>query len=83
MIKVSKENDCVGCAQGCIRCGRQHSYLSLDDLICDECGDSFEKVYDYNGNQFCLECLANVVGADEVNEKNYTDYIPDFDEDDE
>lgn len=31
---IRYENDCVGCPQGCIHCGRKHS----PHIYCDICG---------------------------------------------
>lgn len=51
MIKF--ENDCVGCPQGCIHCGRE----SVPYLCCDECECEYEELYEYNGEQLCEDCL--------------------------
>ena len=51
MIKVV--NNCVGCAMGCIHCGKEHEI----EYICDECGDEADELYEYYGEQLCLECL--------------------------
>lgn len=49
------ENDCVGCPQGCINCGRKHSRY----FYCDDCGDCVEpdKLYIYDGEELCESCL--------------------------
>jgi len=50
-------NDCVGCPQGCIHCGRS----AIPGIKCDECGyeDYNDNVdmYKVNGKDICLDCL--------------------------
>lgn len=50
----SWQNDCVGCPQGCIHCGRQDDYCVVE---CDECGACEENMYQYNGLDYCEDCL--------------------------
>lgn len=52
---VKYYDDCVSCADGCHGCGRNRETAHL---ICDCCGDEAETLYKYNGDEFCLECLA-------------------------
>ena len=51
MIKY--EDDCVGCPQGCIHCGRDNT----KHLYCDRCGDDVEELYNFLGEELCEECL--------------------------
>ena len=54
---IRYENDCVGCPQGCINCGRKHTpYFS-----CDICKDDFEpeELYDVDDEMICADCLLN------------------------
>lgn len=46
------ENNCVGCPQGCIRCGRDHQKV----YFCDECGDYTEKLYVHKRKELCWKC---------------------------
>lgn len=48
------QNDCVGCPQGCISCGRRRDYLVIE---CDECGIWNEVMYEYEGKDYCESCL--------------------------
>ena len=48
------ENDCVGCPQGCINCGRKEDYLVI---YCDGCGASNEDMYEFKGEDLCEQCL--------------------------
>lgn len=46
-----EENDCVSCER-CVNCGaRNHIYW-----YCDECEDSFEELYIYEGEELCWDC---------------------------
>ncbi len=48
------ENDCVGCPQGCINCGRK----SVLHLYCDRCEEEVETLYTIDGNEeLCEDCL--------------------------
>lgn len=50
-----KENDCVGCPQGCIHCGRQYDYYVFE---CERCGKTSSEEYDYihdGDNDYCKE----------------------------
>jgi len=50
------ENDCVGCPQGCIHCGRERDYIVWE---CDECGElmySEDEVEEVDGKDFCSDC---------------------------
>lgn len=51
---VEVRNDCVGCPQGCINCGRKYDYKVL---VCDNCNSEEEELYDYEGEQLCAECV--------------------------
>ena len=55
MVKVEYENDCVGCPQGCINCGRKHSRYVY--LICDKCGDEVDALYKLDGEELCSSCV--------------------------
>lgn len=51
-----KENDCVGCPQGCINCGRKDDYCVFE---CDRCGKTSSEEYDYihdGDNDYCKDC---------------------------
>ena len=49
------ENDCVGCPQGCINCGRKH----VACWYCDDCGDACDpdELYDYDDEELCEYCV--------------------------
>ena len=51
MIKY--ENECVGCPQGCIHCGRDKT----QHLYCDRCGADCEELYVFDGEELCEDCL--------------------------
>lgn len=56
MIRLKTENNCVGCPQGCINCGRG-KHEALDALVCDYCGNEVDALYKYDGDQVCASCL--------------------------
>lgn len=51
---IQYEDDCVGCPQGCTKCGRDHT----PHFYCDKCGEEFqpEALYDVDGEMLCDEC---------------------------
>ena len=53
MIKY--ENECVGCPQGCIHCGRDKT----QHLYCDVCKNDCETLYIEGSYELCEECLLN------------------------
>ena len=62
MVKI--ENDCVGCPQGCINCGRKY----VEHYYCDECGDE-AKLYEVEGMQLCRDCVVDYLAS--TIEQNY------------
>ena len=48
------ENQCVGCPQGCIDCGRRR----VPVMICDDCGDPESELwYAEDGKMYCKYCI--------------------------
>lgn len=54
-------NDCVGCPQGCIHCGRDINYYIYE---CDVCGEQMyeDEVYFENNQHFCKKCWEKLYG---------------------
>lgn len=48
----------MGCDLPCIREGCP--YWGGVELICDECGDEAETLYNLNGRELCEDCLRNL-----------------------
>lgn len=55
MIRI--EDNCVCCDLPCINCGRRHEKV----LYCDRCSDSFERCYNYNGEDLCKDCFFETI----------------------
>ena len=49
-----KRNDCNGCADGCHHCGLDKDYYVL---VCDKCGEEFDKLAKIDGHELCPDCL--------------------------
>lgn len=62
------ENNCVGCPQGCINCGRKHE----EAIICDECRDEYAE-YQYEGNDYCEWCFEKALENEFEVEKSFGD----------
>lgn len=55
---IEYENECVGCPQGCIYCGRN---IPTPHLYCDECDAAVDTLYEYAGEQFCAKCFKDYI----------------------
>lgn len=53
------ENECVGCPKemGCL--GSSCPNRNVPHFYCDECGEEDEKIYYYDGEELCIECIKN------------------------
>ena len=45
------ENNCVGCPQGCVHCGRKEEEV----IVCDNCEDFAE--FRYENTDYCEDCF--------------------------
>lgn len=66
-----KENDCVGCPQGCIYCGRQYDYYVFE---CDRCGKTSSEEYDYihdGDNDYCKDCWEEMEREEDMRVDGY------------
>lgn len=54
---ITYEDECVGCPTelGCI--GSACPNRNVPHLYCDKCKDDVEKLYKYDGQEICEECL--------------------------
>ena len=52
-MAVRIENDCVECPQGCIDCGLKRT----KHYYCDRCKDEVEKIYHFEGEELCIDCI--------------------------
>lgn len=52
------ENECCDCATYGYPCiGNACSQLKVLHIICDDCGDEMDDMYEYNGSHYCTDCL--------------------------
>ena len=54
---ITYEDECVGCPteMGCM--GSTCPNRNVKHLYCDKCKDDVEKLYKYDGEEICEECL--------------------------
>lgn len=54
---ITYEDECVGCPteMGCI--GSACPNRNVKHCYCDECGDDVEKLYRFDGDELCLDCI--------------------------
>lgn len=54
---VKYENECVGCPTelGCL--GSACPNRRVLHLYCDECGEEVDKLYEYDSQQLCIDCI--------------------------
>lgn len=63
---IHYEDMCVSCPKemGCL--GHSCPYMEVPVLECDKCRCEVEELYELDGEQLCLGCLLEAVGAKEV-----------------
>lgn len=63
---IQKEDGCIGCPKemGCLgdTCPMKNGYV----MVCDECGNEVDELYEYDNQQVCFDCLLDIVGAKKV-----------------
>lgn len=74
-----KDNNCVGCPQGCIHCGRG----DFQYYECDGCGNtSFDvKIYKHTNGTYCAKCLVDVEWRDflaEMKEEHGEEWVSEY-----
>ena len=54
---ITYEDECVGCPTelGCM--GSACPYRNVPHLYCDKCKHDVEKLYKYDGQEICEDCL--------------------------
>ena len=54
---ITYEDECVGCPteMGCL--GSACPNRNVKHLYCDKCDEEVEKLYKYDGQEICEECL--------------------------
>ena len=57
------ENNCIKCDY-CVGCGADHQAV----LVCDECGEESETLYEYDGEQLCGDCVLKMLPEVDVYE---------------
>lgn len=64
------ENECVDCdpALGCL--GDSCPYKNVPRFYCDKCGYE-ETLYEYDGEELCLECIAKRLPIVEGSQKGF------------
>lgn len=54
---ITYEDQCVGCPQGCINCGRKR----VPVMICDKCKEEQEDLYYVGNEQLCADCALDAL----------------------
>ena len=55
---ITYEDECCGCATESYPCiGSACHNRNVKHLYCDKCKDDVEKLYKYDGQEICEECL--------------------------
>lgn len=67
---IEYRDECVGCDRPCI--GAICPYKAVPYLVCDECGEEANRLYEVDGRQLCRDCAAEeVLSTLPVIEKGY------------
>ena len=51
---VSIENECVECGKPCFS---ECPYKAVKHYYCDHCGNETDKLYEFEGEELCLDCI--------------------------
>ena len=64
-----KESNCVGCRSIGLHCMGSACPNSepSEYIVCDECGDTFDSIYIFNGRELCTNCIIESLGLECVN----------------
>lgn len=57
MIKC--ENNCVDCGLPCL--GNNCPYSKQTIMVCDNCKAETDKLYDYEGEEYCNDCFDDIL----------------------
>lgn len=52
---VDYENECVDCGLPCK--GNACPYRNVKRLYCDKCKEEFYELYEFDGEQLCIDCI--------------------------
>lgn len=63
---ITYEDECVGCPteMGCL--GDTCPKRNVVHLICDECGDDAEELWEKDGQHYCEDCMRDCFGFKKV-----------------
>lgn len=57
-LLVKYENECCGCAVPAYPCmGSACPNRRVPHLYCDKCGEEVDKLYEYDSQQLCIDCI--------------------------
>lgn len=52
------ENECVSCAVPCYPCmGLACPNRNVKHIACDDCKDEDKTIYEYEGEELCIDCI--------------------------
>ena len=57
MQMVMIEDECVGCPGGMGCLGSACPNRNVKHYICDKCKDDVETLYEFEGEQLCIDCI--------------------------
>lgn len=49
---------------GCIGDSCMYRYSPV--FVCDDCKEEVDELYEYDGQQLCLDCLLHEIGAERI-----------------
>jgi hypothetical protein len=52
---ITYEDECVDCGLPCM--GRTCPLRNVPHYYCDSCKDEHETVYEFDGEELCIECI--------------------------
>ena len=64
---IEYENKCVDCpsmGMPCIHCGND----KIPHMICDNCEEDVDELYEYEGEQWCVDCILDSLTRVDIEE---------------
>ena len=64
---ITYEDECCGCATPSYPCmGSACPYRNVPYLYCDRCNEDVDNLYEYEGEQVCIDCIVKSLDKVEI-----------------
>ena len=63
---ITYEDECVGCSAGLGCMGSACPNRNVPHLYCDKCKEEVDNLYEYEGEQVCVDCILESLDKVEI-----------------